>query len=273
MPNDPKWRTIARASKQSISSVIAVYVHILVIASNATERGRTHGVCSEDIASALDLECEQVDQIIAAMQGRVLDGDVMSGWAKRQVDREDGAAERAKAWREAQKQKKTGKQNALQTQPNALQTQPNAPERIQTPEEIRLEEIRLDKEREEAENRASRLTLDFQFPESWGQWARTARADIQDPTAVFAKFVQVKADGDEKTPDGWFATFKAWLVNERPSISATAAPNQPITTPAKPGIDPTLAAILKESASGTVKPPSAEMRAKLAQLSGARACT
>jgi len=114
MPNDPKWRTIARASKQSIPSVIAVYVHILVIASNATERGRTQGVCSEDIASALDLEGEQVEQILSAMQGRVLDGDMVAGWAKRQVEREDGAAERAKAWREAQKQKKTDDLNATE---------------------------------------------------------------------------------------------------------------------------------------------------------------
>lgn len=87
MPNDPKWRTISRVSKQSIPAVMAVYIHILVCASNATERGRTQSVCNEDIASALDMEVEQVDQIISAMQGRVLDGDMVSGWAKRQVER------------------------------------------------------------------------------------------------------------------------------------------------------------------------------------------
>lgn len=120
MPNDPKWRTIARASKQSIPSVIAVYVHLLVNASNATERGRTQNVCNEDIASALDLECEQIDAIISAMQGRVLEGDYLSGWSKRQVEREDGSAERSKRWREAQKE--------------AKQTQPNAGERKRTPD-------------------------------------------------------------------------------------------------------------------------------------------
>lgn len=120
MPNDPKWRTIARVSKQSIPAVLSVYVHLLVIASNATERGRTQNVCSEDLASALDLEPEQVDAIMAAMQGRVLDGDMVSGWAKRQVEREDGSAERAKRWREAQKE--------------AKQTQANANERKRTPD-------------------------------------------------------------------------------------------------------------------------------------------
>ena len=120
MPNDPKWRTIARVSKQPITAVIAVYIHILVNASNATERGRTQNVCNEDLASALDLDTEQVDAIISAMQGRVLDGDMVSGWSKRQVEREDGSAERSKRWREAQKE--------------INRTQPNATERNRTPD-------------------------------------------------------------------------------------------------------------------------------------------
>lgn len=120
MPNDPKWRTIARVSKQPISSVLAVYIHLLVIASNATERGRTQNACTEDLASALDLDVEQIEEIMSAMQGRVLDGDILSGWAKRQVEREDGSAERAKRWREAQKE--------------AKQTQLNEAERNRTPD-------------------------------------------------------------------------------------------------------------------------------------------
>lgn len=137
MPNDPKWRTIARVSKQSISEVIAVYIHLLVTASNATERGRTQSVCNEDIASALDLECDQVDAIIDAMQGRVLDGDMISGWSKRQVEREDGASERAKAWREAQKAKKTEETNATErarTQSNAIERNRTQTERKRTPD-------------------------------------------------------------------------------------------------------------------------------------------
>ena len=128
MPNDPKWRTIARVSKQSIPAVLSVYVHLLVIASNATERGRTQNVCSEDLASALDLEAEQIDAILTAMQGRVLDGDMVSGWSKRQVEREDGSAERAKRWREAQKE--------------AKQTQPNATERNRTPDKDKDTDIK-----------------------------------------------------------------------------------------------------------------------------------
>lgn len=119
MPNDPKWRTIARVSKQPVSLVLAVYVHVLVNASNATERGRTQNLNSEDIASALDADTEQVDAVLAAMEGRVLDGDLVSGWEKRQPAREDGAAERAKAWREARKAKSERSANATERTPNA----------------------------------------------------------------------------------------------------------------------------------------------------------
>ena len=112
MPTDPKWRTIAKVSKQRIGDVIAVFTHLLVCASNATERGRTQSFNCEDVASALDIETEQVEAIIAAMQDRVLDGDRLKGWEIRQVSREDGSAERAKAWREAKKSEKRTQTNA-----------------------------------------------------------------------------------------------------------------------------------------------------------------
>ena len=80
MPNDPKWRTIARISQQRIGDVIAVYVHMLVCASNATERGRTQGWSDEDAGTALDLTTEAVTGIRQAMQSRVLDGDKLLGW-------------------------------------------------------------------------------------------------------------------------------------------------------------------------------------------------
>lgn len=130
MPTDPKWRTIAKASGQRIGDVMAVYVHMLVIASNATERGRTQSFNCEDVASALDIETEQVAAIVDAMQGRVIDGDRLKGWEKRQVAREDGSAERAKAWREEQKAKKI--------------EAPNAAERKRTPDK--------DKDKEESKD-------------------------------------------------------------------------------------------------------------------------
>lgn len=131
LPNDPKWRTIARVSKQRIGDVISVYLHVLVDASsNETERGRTQSVCVEDVATALDLDNDQVEAILSAMQGRVMDGDQVSDWSKRQPAREDGSAERAKAWRERKKQ-----------QAERERTQANAQERQDKDKEEDKEEI------------------------------------------------------------------------------------------------------------------------------------
>ena len=146
MPNDPKWRTIARKSKQGIGDVIAVYLHVLVNASaasettgnagvtqgNATERGRVKNLCADDIASSLDLDVEQVEQILAAMQGKVLDGDFVTGWAKRQPKREDDSAARVRAFRDKKKAEKAigeGKENSSGTTGNADVTQSNAPDK------------------------------------------------------------------------------------------------------------------------------------------------
>ena len=111
MPNDPKWRTISRASKQPLALVQAVYLHLLVDASRNVTRGVT-SVTNEDLASSLDAEEEQIDAIIAAMQGRVLNGNSLSGWGNRQPAREDhgdrhtgakSAAQRKREQREREK--------------------------------------------------------------------------------------------------------------------------------------------------------------------------
>lgn len=114
MPNDPKWRTIARVSGQPIATVMAVYIHLLVSASRNVTRGHID-VTTEDLASALDVTEEVIDSILQTMQGRVLDGDLITGWEKRQVLKEDNGnvsqtakspAERKRAQREREKLRK-----------------------------------------------------------------------------------------------------------------------------------------------------------------------
>jgi hypothetical protein len=133
MPNDPKFRVVARKSGQPLSLVLAVYLHVLVSANvNEAKRGETqlkrnetqrnamkrsetecnenetlcngsetHCNETETFAAALDVEKEQVDAIIDAMQGILLDGPKVTGWEKRQVLREDDSAyERVKKHRE-----------------------------------------------------------------------------------------------------------------------------------------------------------------------------
>ena len=102
MPTDPKWRTIARISKQPIHLVIAVYVHMLVDASRNVTRGHVC-VTAEDLASSLDVTEDQICDILNAMEGRVIDADgLLSGWDKRQVKKEDAPGAKTAAERKAE---------------------------------------------------------------------------------------------------------------------------------------------------------------------------
>lgn len=117
MPADIKWRVISRRANQPVANVLSVYVFLLVNASaNDTERGRTRNFNAEDVAGALDLEVEAVEEILRAMQGKVLDKDHLTGWEKRQPKREDNSAERSRKWREQQNERVA---NAYRTQQNA----------------------------------------------------------------------------------------------------------------------------------------------------------
>lgn len=91
MPNDPKWRTIARISGQPVSLVQATYIHILVSASESPERG-CFTIEAEDIASSLNESDESVNAVITAMQGRVIEGRAILGWSRRQLQGDDYAS-------------------------------------------------------------------------------------------------------------------------------------------------------------------------------------
>lgn len=114
MPNDPKWRTIARISKQPIALVQAVYLHLLVSASRNVTRGHS-SVTPEDLASHFDVtECD-IEAVLTAMQGRVLEGGYLTGWDNRQPKREDAGNPETGAKSAAQRkreQRERAKQNA-----------------------------------------------------------------------------------------------------------------------------------------------------------------
>jgi hypothetical protein len=119
MPNDPKWRTISRVSGQPMALVQSVYIHLLVSASQNVTRGHAD-VTSEDLASHFDVTQAEIDSVISAMQGRVLDGNHITGWERRQPKREDqgnpessakSAAERKAAQRERDRLQKEKSQH------------------------------------------------------------------------------------------------------------------------------------------------------------------
>lgn len=206
MPTDPKWRTISRTSKQPITAVIAVYIHMLVSASNATERGRTQSWCDEDVASALDLDTDQVVAIREAMQGRVLEGDYLTGWESRQPKREDGASERSKAWREKNKRERDEAERK-RTQTNANERQDTDTEKDTDTE--RKSEVVAATTRAKA-NRASRLQSDWDLPEKWGEWAESQGLSPEEIIREADKFKDYW-QGNGKTKMDWEATWRNWI--------------------------------------------------------------
>jgi len=74
---------------------------MLVNASQSCERGSLEHWDDEVVAAALDMETEQVLAIREAMQGVVLEGNHLTGWERRQPEREreDNSNKRVRRWR------------------------------------------------------------------------------------------------------------------------------------------------------------------------------
>lgn len=94
--NDPKWRLVALDSGQPLSAVLAVWMSMMVCASQARDRGTLEGWDDRIAGAAIDLRGDQVSAIRSAMQGLVLDGDRLSGWDKRQRASDDAGGRQRK---------------------------------------------------------------------------------------------------------------------------------------------------------------------------------
>lgn len=115
MPTDPKWRVIARKSGQPLPCVLALFTLMLTNASgNAAERGVLLAWDHEDAGAALDMEPEAIEAIYDAMQGKVLDGNKLTGWDRRQPKREDNSSARVAKHRNDKKRDVT-QSNAPET--------------------------------------------------------------------------------------------------------------------------------------------------------------
>lgn len=132
---DPKWRVVASRADTSVANVVAVWATILEAASQSEERGIVTGWCAEDIAATIGIDPITVDRIWGAMQGKVLDGQQLTGWAHRQPlrEREDNSTPRVQKFRDTKTQ--------IGVTPG--ETPSNAMKRPETPrvEESRVEEI------------------------------------------------------------------------------------------------------------------------------------
>lgn len=121
LPCDPKLRNVAKRCTRSIPEVLSVYMALLDFASQAEPRGSIEGIDPEDIEAMYDLD--DASSILIAMEGKLHDGKSLTGWSKRQPEREDNSTERVRKHRE----KKRGA-----TQCNASETIGNAPEQNRT---------------------------------------------------------------------------------------------------------------------------------------------
>jgi hypothetical protein len=101
--SDPKIRLIAAKAEVPIHQVIAVWVAMLEKASSNDPRGTIKGWDDEVESVALEIEISAIERIRKQMTGRLLDEVTVLSWKRRQPKREDGSAERARAWREKKK--------------------------------------------------------------------------------------------------------------------------------------------------------------------------
>jgi hypothetical protein len=97
MPHDPKFRAIAKRSGRPVSDVVAVFVTMMTAADDDGDIGSWD---ADDIAAGLDLEASAVASIRDAMTGKVIEGNRLMGWEKRQPKRIDDSKDRVRAFRE-----------------------------------------------------------------------------------------------------------------------------------------------------------------------------
>lgn len=198
MPNDPKWRAVARKSGRSVPEIIAVFT---VMLTTADDEGNLAGWNDDVVAAGLDMDGEAVAAIRAGMQGLVLDGTALLNWQKRQPKRDDDSRDRVRKHREAKR---------AVTQCNADETRGNAPD---TDTEEEIERTLLPPEQEAAREKVKAKFFDLSGVvcgsgcAEISQQARlkAARAlNIGDPTPVVEAYRRWEGSKSARRPDAHF---------------------------------------------------------------------
>jgi hypothetical protein len=89
MTTDPKLRTVSRKSGRPLYEVIAVFVHLILLANDSDVRGNIGDVDVEMIASALDSNEDHINAILDAMQSRIIKAGRIVGWSEIQAPAEN----------------------------------------------------------------------------------------------------------------------------------------------------------------------------------------
>lgn len=255
MPTDPKWRVVARKSGQPLPCVLAVFTMMLTNAScNAADRGTLLAWDHEDAAAALDMDPEQIEAIFDAMQGKVLEGQRLTGWERRQPKREDNSAQRVAKHR-AEKKRDV--------------TQGNAPE-TDTEEETEVPPSAPRKRRAEGKT---------MLPEDWAappvtalspkaracaeQWTSASYETVAEAFAMYWR-------RERKPTADWHAAWCGWIIREHAKVMrdqkfGQAAPQANGSTRRPMNIEELRAAIRFAEDNGDPE-RAADLKAQLAKL-------
>lgn len=222
MPNDPKWRTISRLSGQPIALVQAVFLHLLVDASRNVTRGHVT-VTPEDLSSALDVTEGEILAIQEAMQGRVLDGNRLSGWVGRQPKREDSGNENTGAKSAAER-----KREQRQREKEAKELSGSQPESRHCHDASRNVPLDKDKDKDKdkptslrsvgegARDSCDGLAVPDDFQAARVDVAKAQSLGLDLPTEV-ARFVAHYQARRETRADlkAWEAQFRKWMLDQQ----------------------------------------------------------
>src|SRR3546814_3365776 len=102
-PFDTKLALVAKRANVTRGHAASIWWAVLDRASQSSERGNVSGIDPEEIAAAFDYDEADVARVLDAMRHKSLliaADNTLTGWDKRQVQREDdGAAERKRRQR------------------------------------------------------------------------------------------------------------------------------------------------------------------------------
>lgn len=215
---DPKWRVVALRSKQPVHVVVSVWASFLERASETVPRGRIDGWDPETIGAALELEPGVVRAVHEGMQGKVLDGDRLTGWQQRNPKREredPESAERAREYRERQKEhqapESSGGANANRTPPNATER----PERGEEREEEEKEKPPIGGQKKEKKAEVPIRRRGVVMPKGWepNDKHRTLAAELSADVDLEAEKFTDWATAKGAIYRDWDAAFRNWLRN------------------------------------------------------------
>jgi len=216
---DGKFRMIARNGGVTVSNAVALWALLLEDASHPEHRG----ICTrgEDFYGAiLDLEFDVVASILAAMErlGMVSIGMgniTICNWNKRQFETDaidPTNAERQRRFRENKKHNEnlTERNGSVTANKHQIQnTDTEQKEReVQTSQGEALPKIPKTKS-----SRGTRLTPDWDLPESWGEWAEKQGMTPASIVRECDKFKDywISKSGAGGTKNDWEATWRNWI--------------------------------------------------------------